>query len=599
MLYFTLLYLISFIYWGPKLSRRNKIIFAALPFIIINFIRFGYGADYFSYGRIYNELNVSGVYQSIMSNTGIEPIYTLLNYISRTIGLNYHLFAGLFTSAIVIITIYWLVDYSPQFEWSVLLYYAMHYSVWTLSALRQGFTMALLFYFLFNNRKHFKKSIIVAAIIFALGIHSASIILVGLYLVSSLKWERKYFLYILALVPVARLILRPDILVLFEKLPAAGKVVRLLLKYLGDTPISLFGFTSLVRIFFMIVVWLHYNKLREEYPDYTKVFNFVILSFLLYLFIPFSTVIATRVTVYGYFLTIIVFPMIMRLYSETQYKTIMVAGLMGFSLLSFYNEFDKMTDRSGYEAGLTKLNFETIFNPDYRDFNRQFALHNQIDDVNSKKYQDDAVMEKVLSKEVSVNASFTDTESYYSVRYSNIPGYAVIDSQGKLVSKPRLVDSLSVVGNLVEYTTSNSGAYTYPQYNPIGSIIGVSEDVIREQIANNATSSIERNSTPILKRRIELSWLEESEIFTDYTLKPVEVAYLHSDTYMDKYQYLEIRTSYRSYYALLDSEGQVVSNTWYNRIIPQDASGLIVAYTSYGKEYINREGQVFWIDPIR
>lgn len=597
MLYLSLIYLMSFTIWGKKLSKKNQILFSLIPFIVINFLRFGYGADYFSYQRLYDDIKLFSVSNIFSNSLGLEPLFVAFSLLSAKLGISYHIFAGLFASTISVVTIVWLSKSSKNFEWSVLLFYVMHYSVWNLSALRQGLSMVILFYIFFNYKREYKLSTKIIAVVASMMIHSSAIIVPIFYLISKLKWKKQYFLYLLLLVPIIRFIFRPEIMILFESLPVIGKFTR----YLSGNQVSLFGFTSLVRIFFFTVMYIYYDRLVEKFPKYTTMFNFVTFSFLIYLFIPFSTVIATRVTVYGYFLSIVVFPMIVDLYTDekligVKIRNVMLVGLMSFSLFSFYNEYDKMVDRTGYVGTLTELNTVTVFNGTYDEFDRQFALMMQINERNMADLQNSEILKKSQVTDATIQSSYNENESNYVATLKNANNKVIINERGEVIDILNIDDNVSLIGPLKKTTRRGEMSRNFVNYKYISNNVQPTMEVVDTVLSENAIEVNRRETSMIVRRLFDLDSISNSKIVRDYNMMPVENVYVLEDEYGSNFKYLEISTSFESYYALLSSDGEVLVDKWYNSITSEDISGLVIGYTEYSKEFINKDGEVFWIE---
>lgn len=599
MLYISLVYLFSFVYWGPKLSKKKKFILACIPFIIINFMRYGYGADYFSYARIYQDVGFRSISQIFDGSSGFEPLYVLVSFLSSKIGLSYHIFAGIMTSFISIIFILWMKDSSKNFEWSVLLFYVMHYPVWNLSALRQGIAMAIMFYFLFNNSKEFSSKIKVASVVVAILFHYASIIVPILYILSKFEWKKKWFIYLLLLVPVFRFILRPEILIYFESIPFVGKYTR----YLLGNQVSLLGFTSLVRLFFFFAMYVYYDLLVDKYPDYKKFFNFVTLSFIMYLFLPFSTVIATRLTVYGYFLTVIVFPMIVDLYKDRKLlsfnvRKVFITGLSVFSLLSFYNEFDKMRDRSGYVGSLTELNTMTIFNGTYNDFNKQFALMLQIREFSENNLIDNELINKSNTLDPKIETTFKDGDTYSLAYLPKLKQQVIINDNGEIFEVIDAEKRVAIIGNVKENKHSGKNYTSFSYFTNLSDKQKVDDEVLNGIIIENALKDTERLRNVFTMSSFDINNLKDNKIISEYNMLPVESSYLYSDSLGSEFKYLEISSTFENYYALLSKDGEVLIDKWYNSLSVQNNNGIVIGYTTFSKEYINSDGEIIWIESL-
>src|SRR5690554_3055858 len=210
MYYFSFVYLFVLVLLGKKLNDRVRFALVLLPFIMIVFLRFGIGADYFSYESIYYRIDPNNISQSFASLTNIELFYKILNLAAIKIGIGYHLFVGVIASSLVILTLKWLYDNSSNFELSALLHYSFLFIYWNLSALRQGIVITILLYIYFNNKRQFSNKFKIVSTVLLFFVHASSIIVPVIYVVSLYKWNKRSLMILFLLAPFVRMLFNPN-----------------------------------------------------------------------------------------------------------------------------------------------------------------------------------------------------------------------------------------------------------------------------------------------------------------------------------------------------------------------------------------------------
>lgn len=366
MLYFSFLYLLILVFIGKKYEDRTRFFLVLFPFVLIIFLRYGIGADYFSYERIYEAVDPYDLAGSFYNLPNVEPMYVIINAIAHFFRLPYHLFSGLFASLLTLLILKWLQGNSPRFELSALLYYSILFIYWNISALRQGLVVTVLLFVYFNEEYHFKVWQKILSVVVLFFIHPTAIIVPVIYIIAMFNWTKGEFYILLILAPVLRKVAKILINIIPPSIPYLGK----LFKYLDYDSIQLLSFPSLMRFAFIIFIVHHYIRLVKKYPHYRTMFNFSLLSLIMYFYLPTAMVVGTRTTIFGYYLIIIIFPMILDLYKSKEIYTIVLYGLLGLSMVSFYNELDKLVDRSAYKYSMHKLNTETIFQENREHFDK-------------------------------------------------------------------------------------------------------------------------------------------------------------------------------------------------------------------------------------
>ena len=298
MFYFFFIYLWLLVFIGTNYKDRTRYLLVLFPFVAIIFLRYGIGADYFSYQRIYEAVDPFDLSSSFKNLSNVEPMYIIINALAQLIKLPYHFFAGLFASSLTILILKWLQDTSPRFELSALLYYSILFIYWNISALRQGLVVTVLLYIYFNKENRFNawQKIISAIILFF--IHPTSIIVPVIYLLAMFDWAKADYYLLLGLAPVLRKVAEIIIGIIPSSVPYLGR----LFKYIDYNSIKLISFPSLMRFAFIVFIVHHYIRLLDKYPRYRIMFNFCLLSLIMYFYLPTAMVVGTRTTIFGYYL---------------------------------------------------------------------------------------------------------------------------------------------------------------------------------------------------------------------------------------------------------------------------------------------------------
>lgn len=366
MLYFSFLYLWLLVFIGRKYQEKTRFLLVLFPFLLIIFMRYGYGGDYFSYENIYEKVDHLNILASIENMPKIEPIYIVINAIAKYFKVPYHLFAGLYGSLISFLILKWLQSNSPHFELSAFMYYSFLFTYWNISALRQGIVVTILLYVYFNENINISKIQKFLIVVLTFFMHPTAIIVPIIYIVSKFKWHKEEFYILILLSPAVQIVFR----IVLNLIPTSVPYINKIHKYVSYNAIEFISLPSLMRLSFFLLIVHHYIRLVEKYPNYRIMINFSLLSLIMYFYLPTAMVVGTRTTIFGYYLIIIIFPMVLSLYKSKEIYTIILYGMLALSTVSFYNELDKMVDRTAYKYGINQLNTETIIQKNRDHFNK-------------------------------------------------------------------------------------------------------------------------------------------------------------------------------------------------------------------------------------
>lgn len=586
------LYLFSLVFLGNHFKSKNKVILAMIPFILIAFLRFGVGADYLSYENIYLKTDLSNFKESMSQFKNVEPLYKVLSMSFKALGFPYHVFTATMNSIISLSVVLWIRNHSPKFWQSVLLYFSMFFLFWNLSALRQGISMTLMFYAFFNQKNNSKTQKIVLTVIASL-IHVSSLIVLPLYLASKFSWNKKRLLLILLLAPIAKLVLSLDFLMFLTDLPFMNKLVR----YLGQDPISIFEFTTLVRLLFFGVIWLHYDDIVEKYNEQVVLINFTILSMLLYLFIPVSKVIATRVTIFGYFGTIIIFPMIISLYDSHKLRVVSLIGLLSFSSFSMVNELEKAKDRSAYDNSILSLNFETIFESNRKHFSSYRAFESTSYHHTTSSYKEDKSLASILEKDIVVESPYREELRHISVKFDN-GLYGVINEYGEIVKLPTEENRYEIIDNYYIESVVEQYQYSYLRARSFETNLIASKEKLETLLNQRNAERVQRESTRILRSDFDIETLEQDTFLDLFNPNALYKTTLHIDTYNPKLRYLQLSTAMHHYYLLVDENNNVLVDRLYSSLSRINDRGFLEGRTRDYIEYFNKKGELIWVEKI-
>lgn len=154
-----------------------------------------------------------------------EVLFRVIGSVFKSLNLSYQVFIGLFAT----ITLYFILKlikaYSDKTIWSLFIFYSFFYFVWIFSGIRQGLTIAIGTYYLveaLEDRKIIKFTFIVIILSF---IHSASLILLPIYLLANIDWTRNklnittIFSIVCSILPIE------NILRLFQSVPLIQKIM--------------------------------------------------------------------------------------------------------------------------------------------------------------------------------------------------------------------------------------------------------------------------------------------------------------------------------------------------------------------------------------
>lgn len=574
-----------------RLNKNKQILLASIPFLLIIFLRFGVGADYFSYYNIYYTVDPKNISTSFAELPKIELGFKILVLLGRMLHMPYHLFIGILASVILLFALLWIKDSSPNIEMSVLLYFTTLFLFWNLSAIRQGLVITISIYIYLNENKKFPLwgKLIASALLST--IHVSALIVPAIVLVTHLPWKRNIFIILFLLFPTTRLIFTPRFFTIFENIPQVSK----LLLYADYDKIKILSTPFLLRFGIFSVVIFHYDVLKVKFPKSTKLINFILLNMLLYFYIPFSKVIGTRTTIFGYYTLIVVFALILDLYKNKRLYPFALSGLLLFNGVQFYNEVTKQMDRTGYELSINQFNFETIFQKNYKNFSNRFAFNITNDLIN--KEEADKLKEVNNNRRFFKEATYDSNLTHLSVKFPD-GNYGIINEDGKVVEEPNMKNSVKIFGEYIQERSRPRGEYmySYNRYRKIGENLPVQLEEVLPEITTRENDYYRNQNATFFLTYLENKDVAHYDIFDDFNKNTIWKAIKYNHEPSGNLSYLRIMTEHTNYFALLNKDDEMITNKLYSKITPFDETGIAIAYTDYTKEYINSSGTVIWIE---
>lgn len=578
---------------GNRISKRSILLATIVPVTIVTCLRYGVGADYFSYMRIYLNIGTTPLSEILSTHQNIDLLFKLLIYIPAKIGVNYHVFSSLIIIVFFMLVMKWIAEFPIRFEVSMLLYISMLFIYWNLSALRQGIVIFVSLYVYFNGTKEFsiKQKLLTSLVMVFM--HKSAVIVPIVYFTSKIKWTRNLFILFLFASPLSRLLLPLGVMDLLSKLPLLSNITR----YVDYNSISYFSAPSIMRLGFIVIVLVHYNKLKEKYPNYKLMFNFSLISLIGYFYLPLPMVVGTRTTIFGYFLLVIILPMILEFY-ELNYQVLGTLALLSISSVSFANEFIKLVDRSGYNRFGLLLNIETVFNSDYTRFNNSYALKFSVDRDNKNWYRGSELEDKVNATDIPILAPYSSENSHFTVYFPFNGRYGIINDKGELVYDFFYEGHRYIIDNyrVMTYETGPFDVQSYENFTNIPSTFHNYEE-IKVELESSIKKINDFAFSSVVINELDKSYLSNFDILSGYDLN--SVLSVEDFTYLvdSKISYIRFLTKSDSYYLVL-RDGKLLVDRVFDEIEIQNSKGIIVGYTSTTKEYITRDGSVVWYEVL-
>ena len=363
--YFIFLYFILILVFD-RLNKKLFVLFGVALLGLIAVFRFNIGSDYHSYYFIYEWTNDSGISSFLSSNIGIEIGFKFVIVFFKNLGLSYQVFIGSLSVFMLGLITHYIFANGRNRIMPLLVYYSMFFVVWNLSGLRQGLALTLAFYLLYNPKYSFNDWIRVFIVLLLSTLHYSALILLIFLVLEKIDWNQKRLLIFLV------------ISVLFSLIPIQGIFVYLSqASFLGSLPFyqkamyyivgmaPTYGFLdvfSMMRIFFAVLVLVHYPRLVAENKQWKRIIDTLVLGMGIFLILSFNDLIAGRLSIYALILLVPVLPMIVGLYEKNRVLHGLAVG--AFIVLNFFFLFKDlvaMKQQLGIQDGSLIAEYHHIY----------------------------------------------------------------------------------------------------------------------------------------------------------------------------------------------------------------------------------------------
>lgn len=361
-MYYLLFAFYALLVFIPVRYKKIRVIISALPLILFGFIRYGVGADYFTYQESYNRFlnNIPLDIGYLLKST--EFIVTWVIQAIAMIGVTFQVAIGLITLSFITLTSILIYKKSENISLSFLLLYSSFYFVWGISALRQSLVLGILSLLVFGDFKISRKLKIALVLALSL-VHISALVLVGYLLLEPIQFDRNKHLKIF-------------IICIFISLLPWHTIIsglnngfsEFLLPYLSDEG-SIFMFSKVARILLFLIVYIHYERLSESvyYKTITDIYLFGLSVF--FIMSP-SEVLAARYAIYSYFALILILPKIISFYGSIS-KSYVLMLILIFSATYLIKDLNSLQEQTGMQHKKNHVPMTTIFDKNKVEFNRE------------------------------------------------------------------------------------------------------------------------------------------------------------------------------------------------------------------------------------
>lgn len=349
-------------------AKRSKKVYYSywVLLLIISVFRYGVGADYFSYAVLYDNLKTSAIQELLYGTGSQEILFRSFGSILKKIGVPYEMYV----SSITIINMIFISKICTKFSryplMSLVLYYAFFYFVWTFSAYRQGIVLTIGVYYLLScYRDNKTKKFIVISIVLS-QIHLSAVLLIVLYFVANKSVSRKVLLTMVLLsvgvsfLPIGKII---------HSLSGIS-IINRIKPYVSDnfSLINIFDFQSISRIVFVILGLFFYSALRKSNSMDAFIIRVYIFGLCAYFILKFSELTASRVSIYGFLLIIIIIPNVYSLYRLKFDRFLYFILVLVLSSAFLYKELNTLKNQSGIEIESYTMPYTSVFNKESYSF---------------------------------------------------------------------------------------------------------------------------------------------------------------------------------------------------------------------------------------
>lgn len=563
------------IYFLPKVKDEHKFFLLSSLFLILTAVRYGIGADYFSYGYIYNSINTKSIYHVISWNQKYEPLFKVLFSLFKISGISYGITNATISVLLFIAVLVWIYRNSNNRTLSLVLYLSMFYFVWTLSALRQGITLVASLYLLFDKKQYSLKTQVYGIILISLFHYSAFYLLIYV-LFNQRVWNKKEMKLLLTISILLSVLPIENIFQAITFLPFRDK----LLQYVTLDGYTFLNFGYQVRLAFSVLFILFYDRLEKIDKE---LLNNILFGFITYFLFSYSPIVAGRLSIYSYVLIIVLIPKILE---KIKYNKISNVVILTFAAIYFGKEVMALSKQSGlYDIKA----IPTIFSKE----NYKFDTYNYY------------VLKKRNLSETDYNQFIEDLKDKEHVGYDDnlynfiswnplINSYSIYNENGELSIKYNVKGKPKVYFDIMtNYYNVDS---LLPEYRYIDlSGKNRSDDQMKQEILNIESENmnlINKEEILVSNNFDELPSKTKAIIDFPEKLSNVEIYRIEKPF---TYHVVKARYYYDTVYIYLDENLDPMIERLFDDLNTFDISRTVHLKAGDRKYHINDTGKIIWM----
>ncbi|WP_422123913.1 EpsG family protein [Planococcus sp. X10-3] len=349
-------------------KRVSLLIFTSI-ISLLAFLRYGIGADYFSYELLYFYIEESPFEEFFAESAHGEIGFRLFGSVLKGFGVPYQLYLVIIATINMIYVWKLVKKYSLNPTLSLVIYFSFFYFVWTFSGLRQGLTLVIGIYYLLEAiEKNKTLKIILVSLTLSL-IHSSALILIFLYFITKINFSKNQLMllaisgFLMSFLPLNL------ILPYLTWIP----IIENASQYVFDVGgLNSLDFAGIVRVLLLIFIFLYYESFSSTSLMNKKILDIYIISLILYFIMQsLGELTAARFSIYGKYLEIIILVNIFYLHKKRINKLIYSYGLIVLCSLYLYKETNTLELQSGLNNSSMYVPYVSIFNQDEYMFNKK------------------------------------------------------------------------------------------------------------------------------------------------------------------------------------------------------------------------------------
>ena len=289
-----------------------------------------------------------------------DPGFLFLNYLAQQCGISYEWFSAICSLAIMLLLYSFFNNICRKSMIPLFFYYATFYLIYSYSAMRQGFALAILLglvYPLLRDGKTFKC---IALILLVSLIHQSFLICILFLFVYKINASKRTLMFLL--IPFAlNLLLNSNIIL---SIPLPGLMERME-AYTDGRGVSSSIMAILVRFVVLLPVFLIPNRVYVNDENLKGVRNILVCGFMVYSLFSFDDIISSRLADYfrvfeGLFLGMLIYNISLKQIGKQLFVYFTI-----ISTILFVKDINSFMDQGEYEnCNVITYPFLTIFDDD-------------------------------------------------------------------------------------------------------------------------------------------------------------------------------------------------------------------------------------------